>query len=62
MISGDKFIVTGYYRYRGHPNNDEDNCFVTTQAHRLLFKKGETAPKLGSCDHIVEWILIKEYP
>ena len=62
ISTGCIFPITGYYSYHMHEDSME-NCgsFVPQQANRLLFKKGEIAPKLGSCDHIVVWKLIKEY-
>lgn len=56
------FPITGYYSYHRHEDGEEhEECFVPKQANRLLFKKGEIAPKLGSCDHVVVWKLIKKY-
>lgn len=55
--TGNKFKITGYYKLTNH-NYD---CFVPQQAKNMFFKKGDTAPTIGSCYHIVDWQLIERY-
>lgn len=63
LSSGVTVKKTGYYSYHRHEDGQEhQECFVPNQANRLLFKQGETIPKLGSCDHVVVWQFLKEYP
>lgn len=61
MISGETFIQTGYYKYNGHADYKQHDCFVPNQSNNMLFQKGEKVPKLGSCDHDIEWLFSKEY-
>lgn len=59
--NGEKFTITGYYKYAGHVVTSTENCFIPMQSARILFKSGETAPMLGSCPHDVKWELISKY-
>ena len=60
VSSGCSAPVTGYYSYQCHEDSEE-NCGAFIPSSRLLFKKGELTPKLGSCPHTVVWKLISEY-
>jgi hypothetical protein len=60
-INGDKIPITGWYSYSCHIDVADPKCFVTMQSSRMFFKKGETAPGLGSCDHRIAWKFIEEY-
>ena len=61
FTSGEKFIVTGWYKYTDHVEKNTTKCFVPMQSNRMLFKKGETAPMLGSCEHAIKWEFISAY-
>lgn len=62
ITTGELFDTTGYYAYTKHADNEpHPECFITKQSNRLLFQKGETAPALGSCNHLVMWQLLKRY-
>ena len=51
-----KFSKTGIYTYVGHVDQEEyRGCFIPDQTNRMIFKKGELAPKLISCQHNVFW-------
>lgn len=59
--TGQQFLITGYYSYYQHlDGKPHSECFVPEQSSKMLFKKGEKAPTLGSCSHIILWILFKE--
>ena len=59
--NGEEFLVTGWYKYKGHVEENNIECFVPTQSGRMLFKKGEVAPMLGSCAHAIRWEFISKY-
>ena len=59
--NGKKFLVTGWYKYDGHVDENNTECFVPKQSSRMLFKKGEIAPLLGSCSHTIKWEFISKY-
>jgi len=56
--SGQIIEETGYYSYRSHLHGWHPECFVAPQTKIMLFKKGEKAPKLGSCNHVIEWMFV----
>lgn len=60
-ISGEKILVTGWYKFAGHVEKNNQECFVPPQSNRMFFKKDKTAPLLGSCEHIIKWELISAY-
>jgi hypothetical protein len=57
IINGQKFEVTGWYRLIHHGVG----CFIPDMTTRMFFKKGETAPLTGSCNHEARWELIEVY-
>lgn len=60
--SDEEVDVTGYYTYVKHVEENKEECFIPPQTKsKLLFKKGEKAPMLGSCPHIVVWKLLRPY-
>lgn len=59
IYTGATFQNTGYYKYSRHDLNGVFECFIPIQANRMFFKKGEKAPILGSCEHVVGWEFIK---
>lgn len=59
--SGERFPVNGYYSYDGHIDNGSKNCYFSPQETNMRYKKGELAPRLGSCPHEIKWVLIKTY-
>lgn len=61
VTSGDKFLVTGWYKYVDHVDSNTTDCFVPMQSCRMFFKKDEVAPLLGSCEHAIRWELISAY-
>lgn len=53
---------TGYYKYHGHAKHEQPcDAFVPPQSQAMFFKKKQRAPKLGSCEHDIIWVLIGEY-
>ena len=56
--SGDVFKETGCYSYVSHVEDHKEHCFNPPQTNRMFFKRGETAPKLISCQHDIFWKLI----
>lgn len=60
-VDGDEIPITGYYSYLCHVDERHPECFVPMQSNRMLFKKGETAPKLGSCEHRIAWEFEEKY-
>lgn len=59
--NGEKFTITGYYKYAGHVIPTTDNCFITEISARMLFKKNHTAPSTGSCTHDIVWEFICKF-
>ncbi|MDA7953601.1 MAG: hypothetical protein MPJ05_07305 [Nitrosopumilus sp.] len=56
--TGQVFPYTGYYSLLRHKNDDEDGCFVSPEArYGMLFERGEEAPDLLACPHVVVWKL-----
>lgn len=59
--SGQVFKVDGFYKFAGHTSGDTVNCYVPDSAYFMLFRKGQIASKLASCEHEVCWKLIMPY-
>ena len=59
-LCGEEFTTTGWYGYAGH-TGEKTACFIPPQSNRMLFKKGEKAPMLGSCGHEISWEFISEF-
>lgn len=55
--SGEPITIAGYYKLVNH----NPKCFTTIQSNRMFFKKRESAPMTGSCEHIAEWEFIEAY-
>ncbi len=59
--SGESFKVDGFYRFAGHTSGHDEKCFVPSSAYFMLFRSGQIASKLASCEHEVCWKLIMPY-